>query len=69
MLSLNGMYNGEYISASEYTVIAGLDGAGFHGGYNNIVYQIVGQPLGVFIFLTVPDWLMVMVDINMKSPT
>lgn len=48
LLSLNGMYNGEYISASEYTVIAGLDGAGFHGGYNNIVYQIVGQPLGVF---------------------
>lgn len=47
LLSLNGMYNGEYISASEYTVIAGLDGAGFHGGYNNIVYQIVGQPLGV----------------------
>ena len=36
------------ISASEYTVIAGLGRAGFHGGYNNIVYQIVGQPLGVF---------------------
>ena len=48
LLSLSGMYNGEYVSASEYTVIAGLNGAGFHGGYNNIVYQIVGQPLGVF---------------------
>ena len=24
------------------------DGAGFHGGYNHIVYQMVGQPLGVF---------------------
>lgn len=48
LLSLNGVYNGEYISASEYTAIAGLNGAGTHGGYNNIVYQIVGQPLGVF---------------------
>ena len=48
LLSLSGMYNGKWISAAEYTTIAGLDGAGFHGGYNNIVYQIVGQPLGVF---------------------
>ena len=48
LLSLSGMYNGEYVSASEYTAIAGLNGAGTHGGYNNIVYQIVGQPLGVF---------------------
>lgn len=48
LLSLSGMYNGNYISAAEYISIAGLDGAGFHGGNNNIVYQIVGQPLGVF---------------------
>lgn len=48
LLSLSGVHNGEYISASEYTAIAGLNGAGTHGGYNNIVYQIVGQPLGVF---------------------
>lgn len=48
LLSLSGVYDGEYISASEYTAIAGLNGAGTHGGYNNIVYQIVGQPLGVF---------------------
>ena len=48
LLSLSGVYNGEYVSASEYTAIAGLYGAGIHGGYNNIVYQIVGQPLGVF---------------------
>lgn len=48
LLSLSGVYNGEYISASEYTAIVGLNGAGTHGGYNNIVYQIVGQPLGVF---------------------
>lgn len=48
LLSLGGMYEGSYISASEYTAVAGLNGAGFHGGNNNIVYQIVGQPLGVF---------------------
>lgn len=48
LLSLGGMYEGNHISAAEYTAIAGLNGAGFHGGNNNIVYQIVGQPLGVF---------------------
>ena len=48
LLSLSGMYEGEYISAAQYTALAGLNGAGLHGGYNNIVYQIVGQPLGVF---------------------
>ena len=42
------MYNGKCISAAECTAIAVLDGAGFYGGYNIIVYQIVGQPLGVF---------------------
>lgn len=48
LLSLGGTYNGEHIGASEYKSMASLDGAGFHGGYNHIVYQIVGQPLGVF---------------------
>ena len=48
LLSLSGAYNGENISAPEYKSLASLDGAGFHGGYNHIVYQIVGQPLGVF---------------------
>lgn len=48
LLSLSGVYNGENISAPEYKSLASLDGAGFHGGYNHIVYQIVGQPLGVF---------------------
>ena len=28
--------------------IGQLNGAGFHGGNNNIVYQMEGQPLGVF---------------------
>ena len=44
LLSLDGNYQGEHISATEYKSLAGLDGA----GYNHIVYQIVGQPLGVF---------------------
>lgn len=48
LLSLEGKYQGEYVGAPEYKSIASLDGAGFHGGYNHIVYQIVGQPLGVF---------------------
>lgn len=48
LLSLSGDYDGEYYSAPEYRSLSGLDGAGFHGGYNHIVYQIVGQPLGVF---------------------
>ena len=29
------------------TAIGSLDGAGQNGGDNNVVYQIVGQPLGV----------------------
>lgn len=48
LLSLSGMYRGEYLSAPAYQPITSLTGAGFHGGNNNIVYQIVGQPLGVF---------------------
>jgi len=48
LLSLSGYYNGEAISGPEYKSLASLNGAGFHGGYNNIVYQVVGQPLGVF---------------------
>ncbi len=48
LLSLSGDYNGTYLSAAGITAIGGLNGAGFHGGDNNIVYQIVGQPLGVF---------------------
>lgn len=48
LLSLSGYYNGEYMTAPDITPIGGLTGAGLHGGYNNVVYQIVGQPLGVF---------------------
>ena len=48
LLSLNGKHNGRQMTASEITSIGGMNGAGFHGGYNDIIYQIVGQPLGVF---------------------
>ena len=48
LLSLSGDFNGTYMSANSITPIGGLNGAGFHGGDNKIVYQIVGQPLGVF---------------------
>ena len=48
LVSLSGYYQGQYISAPDRAAIAGLNGAGFHGGNNNITYQIVGQTLGVF---------------------
>ena len=48
LLSLSGWYNGEYISAPDMVPLSSLNGAGLHGGYNSVVYQIVGQPLGVF---------------------
>lgn len=48
LLSLSGYYGDYYITAPQYVDIASLNGAGFHGGNNHIVYQIVGQPLGVF---------------------
>ncbi len=48
LISLSGEYNGMQMSASDITPIGSLFGAGQNGGNNNIVYQIVGQPLGVF---------------------
>lgn len=48
LLSLSGEYQGYHIDADDYVVISSLNGAGFHGGDNNIVYQIVGEPLGTF---------------------
>ncbi len=48
LISLSGDYKGTHMSAADITTIGSLNGAGFHGGNNNIVYQIVGQPLGVF---------------------
>ena len=48
LISLSGWYRGEYLSAPEIAGLNALNGAGFHGGHNDIVHQIVGQPLGVF---------------------
>lgn len=48
LLSLDGEYNGEQMNTPKYINVAELNGAGMHGGYNQIVYHIVGQPLGVF---------------------
>ena len=48
LISLSGNYNGYHLTAPDITAIGSLSGAGFHGGENNIVYQIVGQPVGVF---------------------
>lgn len=48
LVSLSGWYNDTYIEAPSMSPISTLNGAGFHGGYNDVVYQIVGEPLGVF---------------------
>ena len=47
LLSLNGYYNGQLLTAPDMKGIASLFGAGFHGA-SDVVMQIVGQPLGVF---------------------
>lgn len=48
LISLSGDYKGMSMTAANITAIGSLDGAGQNGGDNNVVYQIVGQPLGVF---------------------
>ena len=48
LISLSGWYKGEYLQADDMSGLAHLDGAGFHGVNNDITYQMVGQPLGVF---------------------
>ena len=47
LITLNGDYNGQYLTAPSIKGISGLYGAGYHGA-SDICYQIVGQPLGVF---------------------
>ncbi len=47
LISLNGEYNGHYLTAPSMKGISSLWGAGFHGA-STVVYQVVGQPLGVF---------------------
>ena len=48
LISLSGDYKGMSMTAANVTAIGSLDGAGQNDGDNNVVYQIVGQPLGVF---------------------
>lgn len=48
LLSLSGTYMGQSLTAKQYMNLGGMNGAGFIGGYNQIIYQMVGQPLGVF---------------------
>ena len=48
LISLSGWWQGEYLEAPEIQGINAMNGAGFHGGHNDVVHQIVGQPLGVF---------------------
>ena len=47
LISLDGDYNGQWLTAPSMKGIASLWGAGFHGA-SDVVMQIVGQPLGVF---------------------
>ena len=47
LISLDGDFNGQYLTAPEMKGISSLWGAGFHGA-SDVVMQIVGQPLGVF---------------------
>ena len=48
LISLSGHWQGEYLEAPDIQGINAMNGAGFHGGHNGVVHQIVGQPLGVF---------------------
>ena len=47
LISLDGEFNGQQLTAPEMKCISSLWGAGFHGA-SDVVMQIVGQPLGVF---------------------
>ena len=47
LISLNGWYNGQYLTAPQSQTISALWGAGFHGP-SGIVEQIVGEQIGVF---------------------
>ena len=47
LLSLDGYYNGQYLTAPSMKGISALYGAGFHGS-SDVVMQVVGEQLGVF---------------------
>jgi len=48
LLSLDGDYNGQHLTAPGTKCISALYGAGFHGS-SDVVMQIVGEPIGVFL--------------------
>ena len=48
LLSLDGTTTWQNLSAKEYMNLGGMNGAGFIGGNNQVIYQMVGQPVGVF---------------------
>lgn len=47
LVTLNGYYNGQYLTAPDLKGISGLYGAGYHGA-SDVCFQMVGQPLGIF---------------------
>ena len=47
LVSLDGDFNGQYLTASPMSGMAAVTGAGFHGG-TDVVMQVVGEQLGVF---------------------
>ena len=47
LVSLDGYYGDQYLTAPQMKGIAALWGPGFHGA-SDVVFQMVGQPLGVF---------------------
>ena len=48
LLSLDGDYNGQHLTAPSVKGISGLYGAGFHGS-SDVVMQMVGEQIGVFL--------------------
>lgn len=43
LLSLSGTYMGQELNAKEFMNLGGMNGAGFIGGNNQIIYQMVGH--------------------------
>ena len=48
LVTLNGYHEGQWLTAPDVKCISSLQGAGFHGG-SGACFQMVGQPLGVFL--------------------
>lgn len=48
LLSLDGTFAGEKLTTNKYMSLGSVNGAGSIGGQNNVLYQIVGQSVGVF---------------------